>query len=761
MTHRMFTTRPDRRMRVAALLLVALLMLSLLPAASKPVDAISIKVVYDDTVPNAVDPCADESYPACVDGEPRTDEMLFLVQVAAAYWASIFQDSHLYDIRVAWVIDSMPSAQTTNIDAQGRPTSAIVRVPANMSFWYDPTPFDDEEFDMKPRLYRDTHPAEQAEAFKGAPPEIFEVGYNGTGPGGDLLTILLHELGHAIGMHKNVAKAGRNPSCDEDTNLYYDLDPSMLGGAQMSLKAYEMFGTFDLVDHGHSHGDDDHDRDRERPGDIVSDPSRTSHAAGNIDKPSLGFDCSHLALGGIKACDGDSECQSHQALMWVGMLPNARARPSIADILAIAVAAGWQEVHLPRKYSLDSGNWTDGNTWLGTRVPNAGNNVYIINRDDHVTVNLYNLGQGRDVVISDGNDLNVIFGTLDAYRVTMSDHGTTLLADSGALIDVVYLSAGPGSTIDLANGATVDAFWSVRSDGLLRGGGDSVLETRDFENRGTIRANGGVFTIRAKTDTSSLDLDGKAEWPFTKSIEALAGHLVFDGAIADPVNAAVKIGAGYSVSFTHGWQQAYTGDIANALVLNGMTADAVVHGDTLLGGYVVVDGRGRFTSPVAFQPYAGRVQIDIDGLTPVTGHDQIVFEQSVEFSGVLDLIVGNQGDGGQLYEFVLVTPGFVPQPNDEFVIMTYASHSGAFQQINGWSHGSLRLYPEYGETELRIVARLIGDVSGDGQLTNADKSALAQSFGPCEPNPVPCVGDINADGVIDQQDLHLLNDMLK
>src|SRR5690606_26921149 len=118
-----------------------------------------------------------------VEGEPRTDEMLFLVQVAAAYWATIFQDSHLYDIRVAWVIDSLPSAQTTKIDDQGRPTAAIVRVPANKYFWYDPTPFDDEEFDMAPRLYRDMHPSEQAEAFDGAPLEIFEVGYNGYGQG--------------------------------------------------------------------------------------------------------------------------------------------------------------------------------------------------------------------------------------------------------------------------------------------------------------------------------------------------------------------------------------------------------------------------------------------------------------------------------------------------------------------------------------------------------------------------------------------------
>lgn len=751
---------PGRPGKVAALLLVALLVVSMLPVASRQAEAINIVALYDESVPGAVKPCSDPAYHSCPDGVDRTDEMVLLVQIAAAYWASIFHDSHLYDIKVAWKVGGLPSAQITNIDANGRPTAAIVRVPADMAFWYDPTPFDDEEFEMEPRLYRDTHPAEQVEAFKGSPPEIFEVGYNGKGKGGDLLTILLHELGHAVGMEVNVAMAGRNPACDPRSYPYYDIDPALVGGAVMSLKAYEMFGEFGFTDKGHADDHEhEHDRDSGGPGDIVSDPNRDTRAASHLDQPSLGFDCSHLALGGIKACDDDDLCKAHQSLLWPGMLPNARSRPSIADILAIATAAGWQEVHLPRKYSLASGSWANGDTWLGARVPNAGNNAYIVNREDQVAISLYELGQARDVLISDGNELNVIFGTLKAYKVTMRDPGTTLLADSGALVDVVYLSAGPGSVIDMTNDATMRAFWSVRSDGLLRGGFGSVLEMRDFENRGTIRVNGGVFTIRSLKDGPALDLDGKAEWPYTKVIEAMTGHLVFDGVLTDPVNAAVKVGGGSSVTFTQGWQQGYTGMPETALQLLGTLADATVHGHSTLGGDVIVDGRGRFTAPVAFQSFS-RLLIDIDGLEPVAEHDQIVAEQAVTLSGTLKLLVGNQGSGGQFEEFGLVQPGFVPSPNDAWVVMTYGSRVGEFLWIEGWDQGSLRLYPEYGPNQLAIVARLIGDANGDGVLSNADKAALAQSFGPCEPNPVPCVGDINADGAIDQADMHLLQDML-
>jgi hypothetical protein len=93
--------------------------------------------------------------------------------------------------------------------------------------------------------------------------------------------------------------------------------------------------------------------------------------------------------------------------------------------------------------------------------------------------------------------------------------------------------------------------------------------------------------------------------------------------------------------------------------------------------------------------------------------------------------------------------------------MTYASHIGEFAALTGWDLGAMRLYPEYNATDLRIVARLVGDANGDGQLTKQDKNALKDAYGVCSPVPVPCVDDIDADGDIDKDDLKLLKDMLK
>ena len=129
------------------------------------------------------------------------------------------------------------------------PSSWILLITADINWYWDESPFDDDEFDMFPKLFRDTHPAEQAEAFNGDVPEIFEVGYNGVGPNFDLLTVILHEMGHAIGLADDIIDNRPVPPCTEDIpggDPYFHIDPALVGGANMSIKAFEQ--TEDLPD---------------------------------------------------------------------------------------------------------------------------------------------------------------------------------------------------------------------------------------------------------------------------------------------------------------------------------------------------------------------------------------------------------------------------------------------------------------------------------------------------------------------------------
>ena len=690
--------------------------------------AVGINVYYDETIPSAVDPCSLEDTSACPDGVPLNDELEFMAQVAAAYWSVIFHDMHNMEIRVAWVTGEAPFARIVQVDGQGRPLVADLLVTAETNWFWDPTPFEDEEFDMEPKLFRDAHPAEQGEAFNGDVPEIFEVGFNGEGPGLDLLTMLLHEIGHAIGLAGTIIDNRPVVPCTEDIpggDPYFHIDPNLVGGANMSIKAYEQTEDFPIG---------------------IELGQEQRQLAGGFDEITVQYDCAHLAIGGIEECDDDPECEAHQGLMWIGFLPDRRARPSVTDILAIGEAAGWTEIHLPRKYSLGSGEWSQGDTWLGDRVPNAGNNVYIVNQESDATVNLYDDGEARDILLTDGNTLNVTFGSLDAYQLDAAGENTAVNVDAGGTLDLVYLNLFSDTMLHLAD-ATADVFWTVYNRGLVRGG-NAEIELNTLINDGSIRSNGGPLTIISTDNDAGLDLDGTIEWETDRELRATTGDLTFDGQITDSINIGVVVGNGYTLTFSDGWEQAYTNDPNSTVQMLGTLAEATISGETTLMGNLDPQGVGRFTDDVTFiGPAWAHLEIALGGLIPGAEHDQVIFDQTVQFASILDLSL--QGS-------------YLPEPNDEFVIAQYGSHSGEFATVNGWDLGDyLRLELDYGLTELRAIARLAGDMNGDGEWTNQDKPLLAQSYGPCPADPIPCTGDLDQDGDIDHHDLKILIDLVK
>ena len=81
--------------------------------------------------------------------------------------------------------------------------------------WYfDETPYDHSEFDMQQTLVRDLTAVQVADFYNGSPNGFLEVEYKGdaraTAPadarnGHDLFSVILHEMGHGLGMTKAVA----------------------------------------------------------------------------------------------------------------------------------------------------------------------------------------------------------------------------------------------------------------------------------------------------------------------------------------------------------------------------------------------------------------------------------------------------------------------------------------------------------------------------------------------------------------------------
>lgn len=489
------------------------------------------------------------------------------------------------------------------------------------------------------------------------------------------------------------------------------------------------------------------------------------------------FDCAHLALGGIQACkpvgfedqpvhnirtlpstlEGLTveQCASHQALMWQGLFRNFRTHPSIPDIFAVQLAGNWQDIDLPRKYSLGSGSWHSLSTWVGNRIPNSGSDVFIVNQQplfENTQVDVTGNGAAKSLFVSDENRLRILGSTLTfGDTVTVAGPGTTagplrpvlpdsepgdppigiegasstVLVGAGATLQSIDMVVEPGARFEL-DSTGLARVGTLRNSGVISGTG-SVRIGSILENRRIISAKGGTLTFFTPPADEViavpvLDLDG----PFSPgdrlaSIQAIDGDLVFDAIIADAVGAAIVVRSGRSITFTNGWQQAFSSAVTlpmHRLSLEGGAAGATIHGASTLGGRTFVEGIGRFTSSVSFGPTA-ELRLRIAGSDAGTQHDQLQISQNTQLAGKLDL---------------RFTGGFQPGFNDTFVLMTYSGHIGEFDtieilNIEDLTQGGLVFSLDYRLTEIVLSVGLEGGTPGAANCVGETATAQAAIHG--------------------------------
>lgn len=657
-------------------------MTALVFMAAQPATALDIVAVFDPGLAETLNPCdpdpnsqLDAPLAAC----GHTPDLVRIVEAAAAHWESIIRDDHTLVLRYGWLAPSggtLPDAKVIEVDGAGRPVVGRLRIPPNSSWYYDQTPDTDEEYPMRPKLLRTMRQEEVDDAIDGEPIEIFEVAYNGmnTSISTDLLSTVLHEMGHVLGYADNVISADPNPACTEN-ELRVAVPPEIAGAAGVALNGFS---------------DEQGSRD-----------------------------CAHLALGGIKSCrfapgPGEDpasnsstdpsttpgirlhECFEHQALMWQGFLPGRRVRPGLAEIGGLATAADWRDLHLPRSYLRRTGFLDQSQTWLGGRVPGPDDPVFVVRQAESSEVSVLRVRQDAGIAslyVADSDRVAVQEGRLAVRELTTiagpgSEAGplrpqpgtangsivaptvdATIRVRTGAVLVSQEGVVEPGARLDMRGGRA--RFVRLENRGVLVGNGRVELVDR-LRSEALVIARGGTLTIATDTPPDGsitlmpprLDLDGGETFGATAaSLRAEEGDLMIDGVLSDPLHAHVVVGPGRSITFTSGWEQPFSTRPQHLLHLVGTSPQAEIRGDSRLGGRVVVDGLGRFVGDLTLAPSA-RVELQATG-QPGQGDLVIVTGRAV-LAGTLTLGFA---------------AGFVPAAGNEIPLMTYAAHEGAFSAV--------------------------------------------------------------------------------
>ena len=336
----------------------------------------------------------------------------------------------------------------------GKPTSCRIRLSADYDWWYDPTPFDDSEFNLvskRASQYTQSSLNSWYDYAGTTVPDFLEVQYEGytnsSAPAAarahfDAWTVLMHEMGHGLGMTGAVAGG---EYADDD----YDFDPDLVWGNTVAAR--------------------------------VADPVE-NHV--------------HIAA---------------PALMRGGEVRGRRKILSATDIFSIETTCNWGEetIDLRRQdfYSAEAtADWNDAN-WAGNKVPDANDAATIRHGGTAVlgtaaAVESFQLDASSQLAITAG-------GNLEAGTVTLAS-GTGLKMELGGTTPGVDLAS-----MHVTGSANVDGTLEITlADGFYPQIGQ-VFDLFDFDGSRAGWFDNVITPDHYQFDLTNLTVDGSISLTYT------------------------------------------------------------------------------------------------------------------------------------------------------------------------------------------------------------------------------------------------------
>jgi hypothetical protein len=502
--------------------------------------------------------------------DPTGIKLVRIARAAADIWESYIHD----DQEISWEI-SWEDLEGNRLGEHrpGGPLGGVAHLVlsthhdnALAPWFFDETPFSSEEFlPLSQTLVRDLTPQDADEAYSGGPPLLLEAGFSASNLFGspaqghfDALTIMLHEMGHALGMNWN--------PFDDD----YDIDSADIGGLSVGAEeadGYELVLETALMN------------DRAAVKGKRTLPSATDILATHDEGDFTSFNLPRVEyLGGVSD-DWDN------TLNWIGG----------------AVPSGDEEV-----FVRDGGSVRLASTgsFAGSLRVEEGSSLATATNNKLIVGDLLQIG-------------NLFEGTSGEVHVGTLTGSSRLDAQTLDIHKGVLNLAGPGSILVVHGDAFVRPGATMMGAGFMEIQGTLVNNGEISAGAFLLLGFGGELSLRA-INNGRLDLDGDggggpvahpiAGFPSPSPpqrefgvISAINGDLRVVSPLADAFNGTAAVGAGRTMTFMQPWihygelKLQGGGTDANAATLAGA--------EVTLGGHTTVEGVASITAPLVTDYY--------------------------------------------------------------------------------------------------------------------------------------------------------------
>lgn len=405
--------------------------LALAAGLASPASALNIVLSFDANVPGAVGTA----------GTVRN-----LITQAANMWEDWIEDTHTLNLTIGWGdLDPGTLAVHTLTTEGGTPhreTAGNIDFDSLVSWFIDPTPFGDTEYTMTSTIWRDTSATNQANWFNGTALNEFEVGRTGTATAGggasgltDMLSVALHEMGHALGM-----SSANNATVAQTADGDYDYSTTLTRGGALAA--------------------------------VVASGGNIAHLQNSLSVmfPSFGTSARRLP-------SPTDIFSTASASLWTDI--------DLDRKFFHATSSDWDTngnwIGNDQPDSTEDAYLLDGNTAIVSNAGNVARNVFI--------------SEAANVRINSGGVLTVSEAmTIDGLNsdLELNTGGNATINGRLTLTDTAEVFMN-GGTLTLNGGATLNTGTTIRGDGIV-----SVNNT-DLINNGEIEAQSALLTVSGLT----------------------------------------------------------------------------------------------------------------------------------------------------------------------------------------------------------------------------------------------------------------------